>query len=191
MNIWYYLSFAYFTLFGFFSFFVDKSKVPEVWSYAFFAGAIVAILILIKVDNDMRKDQEIGDYMASSERKQISQGIKDMEDFKKREATGKVTTGEYMRHIFFELQGIRMKMGRKKGLEERIADYFQKVENIPDFYMKEEWLETEKDIFDRLFAQAREDLASMGMRGGGGMDKYLGVLKKERERLLKAKERTF
>jgi len=185
------LAFLYLALFGFLSFLLFREEVPKIIIYISYGIAIVSVVSLGWERMESRKDNEISRYIARIERQDISRGVSELKDLQKKESTGKITANDYLHYIVSELQGIRIKMGRMKNINEEIIDYFQKIKNIPEFYNKEEWLESENDIFKRLIAQVKENLAARGLARSGSMDKYLGVLKKEREKYLKAKERTF
>jgi len=78
---------------------------------------------------------------------------------------------------------------RAKSAREWLIDYYDSISKIPDYFTAEEWEETEKEIYDNIVREVNENFSARGIHRSGVREKVLGVLEKERRKLLKAKIR--
>ena len=82
-------------------------------------------------------------------------------------------------------QGLTRMMGR--STREWMSAYYNATGGIPNCFTAEQWRESEKIIYDSLVQEVNGDFEARNMFHSGMRVKLLEVLKKEREKMLKAK----
>jgi len=116
-----------------------------------------------------------------------------MDELDKKEEKGPLDDIDYLRYISLNLEklNINMNMIRRTYKRDFILDYFIDVAKIPDYFNLDEWKETETMIYRRTTDSINGDFNSRGMFDSGLYKKLMEDFKKEREKLIKAKEREF
>lgn len=78
---------------------------------------------------------------------------------------------------------------RAKTTRQWLIDYYNSVNEIPNYFTAEEWEETEKRIYDYIVKEINESFRARRMYHSGMRRETLAVVDKEREKLFKAKIR--
>jgi hypothetical protein len=78
-----------------------------------------------------------------------------------------------------------------KNMREWVTAYYDEVGKIPAYFTSEEWHAGEKFIYDSFVDEINGNFSSRNMYDSGIRLKVLESFKKERDRLLSAKDREF
>jgi hypothetical protein len=118
---------------------------------------------------------------------------KDIKELKEKEKKGLLTDNDYSLYIARYLESIdhTLKYSHGKNTREWVTTYYEQVKKIPEYFTFEEWKESEKFIYDSMVNEINGHFAARGTFDSGMRPKLLERFKKERERLLQAKEREF
>jgi len=186
------LSFAFFPILALVFYFFDKNRIPK-WSknvivflsLLFICVQFYSSFIGEKADNDFKSRSM---YKLNDNSMKIDQ-VGNKVDIKNNQQAKSVT--DYLFEIVKELQNIRFKIDRSKSRSEYVTNYFKRVDNIPQYYNESEWLETEILIYKDCFNSVQGAFSERGLINSSGTKLYVETLKKERDKLLRAKKRVF
>lgn len=143
-------------------------------------------------NNDERKQKENQIYSEIRAEQRTQEISKKIEESKEKEKEGLFTEKDYLNRIALELEKLNLNVKGYKIIEEPyITTYFIAVEKIPQFYTLEEWRETEKDFFIKMIDGLKNNFSARGMYDSGLRERAEKDFAKEREKYIKAKERTF
>ncbi len=115
--------------------------------------------------------------------------LRGIDELKEKEKKGLLTESDYSLYIVRYLESIdrTLKYADGKNIREWIATYYEAVEKIPNYFTYQEWKESEKLIYDSIVEEVKG-----GMFGTeGSIISTIEIFKKERNKLLQAKEREF
>lgn len=197
MDILYYISLALVGIITFAVSFVPEKKFKK--SYKKLTFWLVVIFLFFqgwygyqeKKKNDYKdsRNQFTQDQL-SVRQNEISENIKDL---KEKDKKGLLTDAEYGRYIAYYLENIDLSIKRFgwKNMREWVTAYYDEVGKIPAYFTLEEWRAGEKFIYDSFVDEINGNFSSRNMYDSGIRLKVLESFKKERERLLSAKEREF
>ena len=131
-------------------------------------------------------------YQDESLRRQASIS-KDIDDLREKEKKGLLTGNDYILYIARYLEGIdnTLKYQEGKNTREWVTSYYEEITKIPSFFNSEEWMNSEKLIYDSMINEINGQFAARGTFDGGGRPKLLEIFKQERESLLNAKKRNL
>ena len=118
---------------------------------------------------------------------------KDLEELKEKEKKGLLSGNDYSLYITRYLESIdrTLKYSGGKNRREWVTTYYTEVDKIPDYFTFEEWKDAEKLIYDSMVNEINGHFNMRGTYNSGMRPKLLEIFAKERDRLLKAKEREF
>jgi len=186
------LKFTYFPLLAILFYFTNKERFSRLRiSIIVLVSCLVLGYQVTDYVNEKREDQRRYNQ-AKYERAIHSQKLDEVEkNITEKEKKGTATVGDYLHYVVSELQNIRFRLSRGKDLGEYITGYFSQVSEIPDYYNENEWFETEKIIYESTNQRIQGHFSSRGLLNSGGTKLYFDAFNKERQKLLKAKERVF
>jgi len=146
------------------------------------------------------KEKRISDYKSrktdlyqndiSMRQSDISDNIKELKEKNKK---GVLTEADYGQYICNYLESIDLSLKRLgwKHSRERIIDYYEEIAKIPDYFTFQEWSESEGFIYNSMVDEINNNFSARKMYDHGIRTKVLESFKKERDRLIVAKEREF
>ena len=197
MDIFYYISLALVGIITFAVSFIPEKKFKK--SYKKLSFWLVVIFLFFqgwygyqekkKTDYNDSRNQFTQDQIFTRQN-EISENIKDL---KEKDKKGLLTDAEYGRYIAYYLENIDLSIKRFgwKNMREWVTVYYDEVGKIPAYFTLEEWRSGEKFIYDSFVDEINGNFSSRNMYDSGIRLKVLESFKKERERLLSAKEREF
>lgn len=129
-------------------------------------------------DETLRRDAEI---------------LRNINELKEKEKKGILTDNDYSLYIVRYLESIdhTLKYADGKNTREWITTYYDAVNKIPDYFTPQEWKESEKLIYESMMGEITSYFSMRGTLKSGISAKLFETFKRERNRLLKAKEREF
>lgn len=200
LNFLYYISYAYIVIYGCaFPFYFDQSTLTLNFKIvtSIFVGVSVVITIIKQV-LDKKKERQLQEeeYFDRQEIKSGVNGLKNQQrihEIEKRENLK--TTQDYLRYGMMKIDDINFNLSiisRNSTIHHNfVLLYFEQVKKIPQFYNQSEWVEIESEIYHSLEKKIKNHYESRGLSESGFPKEQLELLKKERDRLLKAKRREF
>ena len=117
----------------------------------------------------------------------------DMKELKEKSKKGILTEAEYGLYISNYLESIDLSLKRLgwKHTRERIIDYYEEIAKIPDYFTFQEWGAAESFIYNSIMDEINNNFSARNMYDSGVRTRALESFKRERERLITAKERDF
>ena len=197
MDILYYISLVAVGIISFAVSFIPEKKFKKSYKKLFF-GLVVVFLFFQgwygyqeKKKSDYRDScNEFTQEQLSARQCEISENIKDL---KEKDKKGLLTDAEYGRYIAYYLENIDLSIKRFgwRNMREWVTTYYDEVGKIPAYFTSEEWRASEKFIYDAFVDEINGNFSSRNIYDSGIRLEVLENFKKERERLLSAKEREF
>jgi hypothetical protein len=161
------------------------------------ASLIILVAIILggyQVYSNYQKEQKDINFQTQTNYGIIDQSQKLDEvrgNLKDMEKKGSSTIADYLPYIVSELQNIRFRIDKGKNRSEYVNDYYKQIENIPKYYNRDEWLGSEKLIYEDTLNHIEGAFSSRGILNSSGTKLYIETFQNERSKLLRAKERTF
>ncbi len=124
--------------------------------------------------------------------RKTNQLSEDFKEFKEKEEKGTLTSNDYDRYIVHYLEMINLTLKRFdwKNTREWVTTYYDEVDRIPSYFTFQEWKESEKFIYDSMVNEINGNFASRNISKHRRIER-LETFKKERDKLVQAKEREF
>jgi len=197
MTIIYYISLALVGIITFAVSFIPEKKFKKIYKKLTFWVVVVFLFFQgwygyqEKKKNDYRDSHnQFTQDQLSARQNEISENIKDL---KEKDKKGLLTDAEYGRYIAYYLENIDLSIKRFgwKNMREWVTAYYDEVGKIPAYFTSEEWHAGEKFIYDSFVDEINGNFSSRNMYDSGIRLKVLESFKKERDRLLSAKDREF
>lgn len=200
LNFLYYICYTYIALYGYaFTFYFDTSQLTLNFKIVTFIFLGISIAITIAKKELEKKKKEQLQEEESFDRQEIKSGVNSLRNQQRIEEAEKgknlETTEDYLRYGMMQIDDINHNL-RIISLNSSVylnfvLLYFKQVEKIPQFYNQNEWVESESEIYHSLEKKISNHYESRGLSASGLPKEQLELLKKEREKLLKAKRREF
>ncbi len=116
-----------------------------------------------------------------------------MKELKEKGKKGILTEADYGQYICNYLESIDLSLKRFgwKHSRERVIDYYEEIAKIPDYFTFQEWKESENFIYNSMVDEINNNFSARNIYNSGIRIKALENFKKERDRLIAAKEREF
>lgn len=177
--------------------FISENKIGKAIKFCLF---FVIVLCLIFQGWYGWKEKRVTDYKDFKNelyQDQTLQGqtkiSKDLKELKEKEEKGLLTDDDYSLYITRYLESIdrTLKYSGGKNTREWITTYYTETGKIPSYFSFEEWEDAEKIIYESMVNEINGHFSMRGTFNSGMRPKLLEIFSKERERLLKAKEREF
>lgn len=153
-------------------------------------ASCVAVFVMVQYQIIEKKERIYSQYREEEARRRIYEKI---DELKEKERKGLLTDDDYSRYIALHLENINLTLQRldRKNMREWVITYYEEVNKIPSYFSPQEWKDSEKFIYDSMIENIKNSFSARNIFDSPLRTEALEKFNKERDRLLKAREREY